>query len=214
MTPVTVINIVIPLLAGISIVLALFFTLRALQQRSELARAAYSVGRQEARQAMQVDVVRGIAAFLVGLILLGVFGLSPRPVESALPPTDVPSVTEPAGATPETAAPTATVEIVPTNTPTVEPSPTVPPATPTETPIPTDTPAPEPRTATVSSGVGVWLRAAPGTNAEQLEWVQDGTVLTLLDGYETADDLEWQRVQTPAGSAGWVAVPFIVYDEP
>jgi len=213
-TPVTVINIVIPLLAGISIVLALFFILRALQQRSELARAAYSVGRQEARQAMQVDVVRGIAAFLVGLILLGVFGLSPRPVESALPPTDIAPATEPVGASDATNTPTVTVEIVPTDTPTIEPSPTMPAATATEAPLPTDTPAPEPGTATVSSGVGVWLRAAPGTNTEQLEWLLDGTVVTLLEGYETADDLEWQQVQTPAGSVGWVAVPFIVYDEP
>ena len=214
MTPVTVINIVIPLLAGISIVLALFFILRALQQRSELARAAYSVGRQEARQAMQVDVVRGIAAFLVGLILLGVFGLSPRPVESALPPTDIAPATEPVSASDATNTPTVTVEIVPTDTPTIEPSPTMPAATATEAPLPTDTPAPEPGTATVSSGVGVWLRAAPGTNTEQLEWLLDGTVVTLLEGYETADDLEWQQVQTPAGSVGWVAVPFIVYDEP
>ena len=214
MTPVTVINIVIPLLAGISIVLALFFIMRALQQRSELARAAYSVGRQEARQAMQVDVVRGIAAFLVGLILLGVFGLSPRPVESALPPTDVAPATEPAGASDATNTPTATVEIVPTDAPTIEPSPTMPVATATELPLPTDTPVPEPGTATVSSGVGVWLRAAPGTNTEQLEWLLDGTVVTVLEGYETADDLEWQQVQTPAGSVGWVAVPFIVYNEP
>jgi hypothetical protein len=213
-TPVTVINIVIPLLAGISIVLALFFILRALQQRSELARAAYSVGRQEARQAMQVDVVRGIAAFLVGLILLGVFGLGPRPVESALPPTGLPPAIEPAGAIDASSTPTATVEVVPTDTPTEEPSPTVPAATATETPLPTDTPAPEPSTATVSSGVGVWLRAAPGTNTEQLEWLLDGTVVTVLEGYETADDLEWQQVQTPAGSVGWVAVPFIVYNEP
>ena len=214
MTPVTVINIVIPLLAGISIVLALFFILRALQQRSELARAAYSVGRQEARQAMQVDVARGIAAFLVGLILWGVFGLSPRPVESALPPTDLTPATSPAGAINATNTPTATVEVAPTDTPTLEPSPTVPEATVTETPLPTDTPAPEPSTATVSSGVGVWLRAAPGTNTEQLEWLLDGTVVTLLEGYETADDLEWQQVQTPTGSVGWVAVPFIVYNEP
>ena len=214
MTPVTVINVVVPLLAGISIVVALFFILRALQQRSELARAAYSVGRQEARQAMQVDAVRGIFAFLVGLILLGVFGLSPRPVESALPSTGLPPVTEPAGAVDASSTPTATVEVVPTNTPTLEPTPTLPAATATEAPPPTDTSVPQPSTATVSSGVGVWLRAAPGTNTEQLEWLLDGTVVTVLEGYETADDLEWQQVQTAAGNVGWVAVPFIVYNEP
>lgn len=214
MTPVTVINVIIPLLAGISLLLALFFVLRAWQQRSGVSRAAYSVGRQEARQAMQVDVVRGIAAFLVGLILLGVFGLSPRPVESALPPTGTLPATAPDAALDATSTPTATAEIIPTDTPTLEPSPTVPEVTATATPLPTDTPVPEPSTATVSSGVGVWLRAAPSTGAEQLEWLLDGTVVNLLEGYETADDLEWQQVQTPAGSVGWVAVAYIIYNEP
>jgi hypothetical protein len=80
-------------------------------------------------------------------------------------------------------------------------------------PVATDTPTAEPVTATVISEAGVWLRAIPGTEGEQLEWVLEGTTLTLLPGLETADDLEWQQVRTPAGNEGWVAVPFIQYNQ-
>jgi hypothetical protein len=68
-------------------------------------------------------------------------------------------------------------------------------------------------TAVVSSGVGVWLRATPSTTGEQLEWLLDGTVLVLLDGQETADDLLWQQVQTEAGVTGWVAADFLLTSE-
>jgi hypothetical protein len=79
--------------------------------------------------------------------------------------------------------------------------------------MPTATATAAPQTATVSSGVGVWLRAAATTEAEQLEWILDGTVLTLLPGRQSAEGFEWQQVRTPAGNEGWVAVDFIVYDQ-
>jgi hypothetical protein len=109
--------------------------------------------------------------------------------------------------TPEPATPTVEVEVVeatavPTNPPTDEPS-----------PAPTNTPEPVVNTAIVSSGVGVWLRGTPGTTGEQLEWLLDGTVLTLLDGQETADDLLWRQVQTETGLTGWVAADFILLSE-
>jgi hypothetical protein len=66
----------------------------------------------------------------------------------------------------------------------------------------------------VSSGVGVWLRGAPSTSAEQLEWLLDGTAVTLLSGQETADDLLWQQVRTEAGVEGWVARDFLTVSEP
>ena len=73
--------------------------------------------------------------------------------------------------------------------------------------------APTPQTATVSSGVGVWLRGAPSTTGEQLEWLLDGTLVTLLPGQQTADDLLWQQVRTEAGVEGWVARDFLAISE-
>jgi hypothetical protein len=175
----------------------------------------------EARRSVQIDLVRALAAIVVALIFLGAFGLTPHPVEPLFSPTepivveatDVPT-DEPAATltpadlpTPESATPTVEVEVVeetavPTNPPTDEP-----------TPVPTNTPEPVSNTAIVSSGVGVWLRGTPSTTGEQLEWLLDGTVLTLLDGQETADDLVWREVQTETGLTGWVAADFILISE-
>ena len=69
-------------------------------------------------------------------------------------------------------------------------------------------------TATVSSGVGIWLRDRPGVETEQLEWLLEGTTVIVLTGEETADDLVWQQVQTEEGLIGWVAAEFIVINEP
>lgn len=214
-----VINIVIPFLAGISILLAIFLAWRALSSRSRVTRLTYGVGRQEARQAMQINIIRSIAALFVGLILLGVWGLSPTPTETApIPTSTVPVAVEPATAT-VTLLPTATLTLaVPTAALQAEPEgetsePVVAPPTATLTPVPTDTPTPPPPTARVTSEVGVWLRAAPSAQAEQLERLEDGALLILLPGRVTAEELEWQEVRAPSGNEGWVAIPFIAYNE-
>ena len=72
---------------------------------------------------------------------------------------------------------------------------------------------PEPQTAFVNSEVGVWLRSAPSTSGEQVEWLLNGAELIVLDGKQSADDLEWQQVRAFSGNEGWVAVPFITYNE-
>ncbi len=79
--------------------------------------------------------------------------------------------------------------------------------------MPTATNTPEPLTATVASEVGVWLRSGPGVESEQLEWLFDGTILLVLPGRESADDLEWQQVQTESGVTGWVAADFLVVNQ-
>ena len=66
----------------------------------------------------------------------------------------------------------------------------------------------------VSSGVGVWLRGAPSTTGEQLEWLLDGTLVTLLGQQETADDLLWEQVRTEGGVEGWVASDFLSITAP
>lgn len=219
----TVLDIAVPLLAALSIVLALLFVYRGLQSRSLHSRAAFGVAQQEARLAMRVEFVRGIAAGLVGLILFGVVGLNARPPDDAPGPSPTPDVSTPT--VQETATTAATATLSPDTTrATAEPptlvSPTAPPtatsfeATETPNPLPpTETPTAEPETAIVTSEIGVWLRATPGTAGEQIEWVLQGTTLILLPGLETADDFDWQQVRTPDGNEGWVAVPFIQYNQ-
>ena len=216
-----VLNIVFAGIAGVAILAALYFGGRAVMRRGQSTESAYNVGRLEARRSVQIDLIRALASIVVALIFLGAFGLTPRSVEPLISPTE-PSVldatdipAEPSATTsptdsPTPAAATPTVEEVEA----VEPlaSPTTP-ATDQPTSAPTNTPEPAANTAIVSSGVGVWLRSAPSTNGEQLEWLLDGTVLTLLDGQETADDLIWQQVRTDTGIIGWVAADFILISE-
>ena len=212
-----VLNIVFAGIAGVAILAALYYGGRAIIRRGQPTDSAYNVGRLEARRAVQIDLIRALASIVVALIFLGAFGLTPRPVEPLISPTEpallldsTETPTEPSTVTP-TDAPTSTpaAPIVTENDP-VEPSP-LPPRQPTV--APTNTPEPLAETAVVSSGVGVWLRAAPSTTGEQLEWLLDGTVLTLLDGQETADDLLWRQVQTETGLVGWVAADFILISE-
>jgi hypothetical protein len=212
-----VLNIVFAGIAGLAILAALYYGGRAFIRRGQPIESAYNVGRQQARRNVQIDLVRALAAIVVALIFLGAFGLTPRPIVPLISPT------EPAPVLEATAVPTEPASIAPTDLPTdspatpiitesqpVDPSP-LPVVEPTA--VPTNTPAPVVDTAIVSSGVGVWLRAAPSTTGEQLEWLLDGTVLTLLEGQQTADDLLWQQVQTDAGVIGWVAADFLLIPE-
>ncbi len=214
-----VLNIVFAVIAGVAILAALYYGGRAVIRRGQSTESAYNVGRLEARRSVQIDLVRALASIIVALIFLGAFGLTPRPVEPLFSPTDPPLLLE------STDTPTEPATLAPTDFPTATVTPAAPivtesnPAEPTALPTaqptlePTATSAPVVETAVVSSGVGVWLRAAPSTTGEQLEWLLDGTVLTLLDGQETADDLVWQQVQTDTGLIGWVAADFILTSE-
>ena len=216
-----VLNIVFAVIAGVAILAALYYGGRAVIRRGQSTDSAYNVGRLEARRSVQIDLVRALAAIVVALIFLGAFGLTPRPVEPLISPT------EPSLVIDATEIPTDPPTLAPTDSPTwtpappivtetdpVQPSPVLT-AQPTTqlTPEPTNTSEPAVETAVVSSGVGVWLRATPSTTGEQLEWLLDGTVLTLLDGRETADELLWQQVQTEAGVIGWVAADFLLTPE-
>jgi uncharacterized protein YgiM (DUF1202 family) len=205
-------SIALLVVAGVAFVAALFLLVRALSSRSSISKQPYDVGLVEAKRSSQAQLLAAGASFIVGLIFLGAFALIPR--------GDVAAETEPVVPVLPTTAivvptPAATRELVAPAVETAPPQPTQPPVTPTigatETPVPTE-PA-GPTTATVSSGVGVWLRSAPTTASEQLEWLLDGTVVTLLAGQETADDLLWQQVQAESGAEGWVARDFLVINE-
>ncbi len=215
---VVLVNILLPILALVSLVAAFIYLLRALGQRRRVDNQAYGVGQVEMRRAMKIGFLRAIAVAVLGAILLVAWSifLSVSDMEPAMSAEDTPAPSP-------TMSETITTTTTPSASPTVllpSPSPTAalllsPTATETAvpSPSPTITPPPAPLTATVSSGVGVWLRATPSTEGEQLEWVLDGTVVTLLPGQETGEEFTWQQVRTPVGNEGWVAVPFLVYSE-
>jgi hypothetical protein len=181
-----------------------YFIWRAFRSRHKLSIQPYNVGQQEAHRATKINAIRAIYCLLLALIFFAVISVSPR-LERLIP---APMVTP----SPESISPSPVATLVPTATKavsTLEPSPTSPVPTATGTPLPTVTSSPPPLTATVSSGVGVWLRDLPGTETEQLEWLLEGTVLIVFPGQETADDLLWRQVQTEEGLIGWVASDFI-----
>lgn len=196
-------TVVVPVLALLSIVAMVYFAYKAVRERSRSSRKAYNVGRQESHKASRVNLIRSGVFLALALILLLVFL-----VGLATPFNQVPQVTPTVA--PTTVPPTAAATDTPELEPTAEATPTSPLPTPTATASATPTNTPEPPTATVNSGVGVWLRSAPGTDTEQLEWLLDGTLLLLLPGRETVEGIEWQQVQTAAGVQGWVAAEFIV----
>ena len=204
-----ILDILLPILVGFSILAMLIFLVRAFRSRHKSSRQAYDVGRQEAHRTSRLNIIRAAIFLLLAFILLAIMGISPILIQSSVEPTTAPRPQE-------TVAPSRAATLVPTATEvtsTVEPSPTSPSPTATSTPPPTSTSTPQPLTATVSSGVGVWLRESPGTETEQLEWLLEGTVLIVLAGQQTSEDLLWQQVETEEGRVGWVAADFIVINE-
>ena len=211
--------IIVAVLFGLAAAVSLVIALRA---RARTNSAAYGVGQQESRQLMLASLLRAGLFLLVALILAGVYGLSALPDESlAVDPDTVELAPD---EDPDAALAATATELAPT--PTEEPSRT--PAAPVQvtatlppTAVPTDTPSPEPTatatatatpvpSAVVISEVGLYLREAPG-GTQEVELLPLGTELTLLDGLETVDEVEWQEVRAPSGREGWVAVPFIEY---
>lgn len=208
-------NLIILALAALSMLAALVSLVNALLRRNAMTNEPYGVGRQESRRAMLVAFIRAGVLAVFALILFGVYGLSARPDDLV---STEPQATFESTATESAASGTAAA----TATPTSEPTPTartvtLPPAitsaaptnTPAPTAIPTMTPTPVP-SAVVNSEVGLYLRPEPGSTVE-LELLDNGDILELLEGRETVDDVEWQQVRSVSGNEGWVAVEFITY---
>ena len=206
----SVVNVVLLALTVICALAALYFLGRGLQARSTQARYPYGVAKQEARHDMQVSFMRAGFLAILTLILLGIFGLAPNE-EGAETPANATSTVEPAAAT---AQPTIDSTSTPERPSSASPSPTVIEVMVTRTMTPTITEAPTEApvsvTATVNSPNGLWLREAPG-GTQQIELIAHESVLDVLAGRETAEDIDWQQVRTPAGNEGWVAAEFLIY---
>jgi hypothetical protein len=209
------INLVLLVFAGLFALAAVLSALAGLGTRSRMANSPYGVGRQERRRTMQVSFIRALAFAILALIFFGVYGISSRPggtraSERGVGATQVPPV---ASATPgitatATFAATATATLAASTPTATTPSVT---GTPTATATATITPTPEP-SAIVTAPAGLYLRDVPGGTAE-LELITEGTVLVLLPGRQTVDDLDWQQVRSPSGLEGWVAAEFLDYQQ-
>jgi hypothetical protein len=176
---------------------------------------------------MLLSLFGGLVFLVIGLLLFGLYGLvgfdfliEASPAENPTP-TITPNILLTTTISATVAGTAAATLTGPTSTPiTLEnlSTATNTPAPPTETPTPSITPFPSPTstpdvdTAVVNSPNGLWLREAPG-GTQEVELIPDGTILVLLPGLETVNDLEWQQVRTPAGNEGWVAVDFIIYQQ-
>lgn len=198
-----VFNIILPILVVLSILAIIYFVARAFAARSRAGSQPYNVGRLVVRQSAQVNLFRALIALLFALFFLALIAIGPR-LATAIP---VPTPTPTATAVPPTFTPTSAATATATFEPVATPTSPVPTATaPLEA---TATATAQPPTAVVTSGVGVYLRAAPGTTSEQLQYLEQGTVVVLLEGQETAEELLWQQVQAPDGQVGWVALDFV-----
>ncbi len=217
MSAMAIVSLIVLILAILCFVAAITSAIGALQSRSQSTRVTYGVGRQDARRSMRIGLLRSIGIAFVGVILLGVFGLTRMTGDPAVTGsgTRAPAFFPTRAVATESVAPAGTPTVTPISLPTgtatlpPEPSATIPPPTATLSPTATATPPPS---AVVSSEVGLYLREAPG-GTQQLELLPVGTVLILLAGRTSFEGEEWQQVRTPSGLEGWVAVQYITYQQ-
>jgi uncharacterized hydrophobic protein (TIGR00271 family) len=146
-------------------------------------------------------------------------------LDPVVPPTLTPTATSTNTTTPgpsPTTTNTPTATATPTTTPTQTPAPThTPTVTPTVAFVPTNTPAPTatptgvptstPATAAVITPYGLNLRLEPSLDGAILTFLEEGTVVILLEGRQTAGDLTWQQVEY-SGQIGWVSNELIAQD--
>ena len=159
----------------------------------------------------------------VGLTLTVIFVTELDPI---VPPTQTPTPTAtntptPGPTTTSTSTPTATSTLTatPTETPTPTGTPTstatatvLPTETTTATGTPTNTATPTPETAVITYPYGLNLRSEPARAGEVLALLEEGSMVIVLAGVETADGLTWQQVEFN-GLMGWVSSEFLERSE-
>jgi len=113
-------------------------------------------------------------------------------ITAAVAPSATLSLLEPTDGEP----PTATV-VLPVSTPPV-------------TALPTEIRPGALVVVTNTGAGGLNLREEATTSANTVGRAQDGTVLTVLEGPQQADDYTWWKVRTPDGKEGWAAANWLV----
>jgi len=141
----------------------------------------------------------------VGLGVINIIrkqSITPTPsTVPGLAPTQSLAQTTPGAATP-TIPPVVTLEPTPTPLPTATPAPTVPAAL-------------EPgiyAKVVGTQGAGVSVRAGPGTNNARLQIAPEDSVLLILEGPRTDENLQefiWWYVRDADGNEGWTVQEFL-----
>lgn len=154
-----------------------------------------------------VGVLSGL--LIIGLIGLGVVNMIRK--QAITPTPSVIAATEAlAVATAATQAPKASPTIPPVVT--LEPTPT---PTPTQTPTPAapDQLAPNTYARVINtSGLGVSMRAGPGTNNARLTIAAENSVVLILDGPRDDANQEgyiWWFIRNEAGEEGWAVEEYL-----
>ena len=183
--------------AAIGAVVAGFAALVFFYQTQEAQRASRRALFDTERQVYLDRIRRGRLGALALLVLaVALLGLNVGSSAIANPP---PTATPTATPTPTLPPPT----IGPSPTPTLPPTATFTPEPPTATP--------EPRTATVTNAGSIGLRLRDAPNGNLIDYLPDGTLVTLLDEptVRTDDGIEWQKVVDAQGREGWVATQYL-----
>jgi hypothetical protein len=200
------------------------------EQQSELNHELGAARRRRALRTQstnpQAIIVAAIpVVVLLAVVAMGVWLIQSRKQATAAraTPTHLPTL-----------PPATLVAAVKVATLTAVPSPSLAPATPTSgqqvsqptaTPEPTLTPTPEPvvvePTATPetvavlaqgtiaevsgTNGRGLRLRVGPSINEATIEFLPDGSKVTILGGPKEADGYSWYNVRDESGTEGWAA---------
>lgn len=186
-------------IAAIGAVVALFGAAIFFWQTQEAQRASRRALFDTERQ-VYLDRIRRGRLSALGLAALGIILFGVNLGSSAIanpPPTATPTLTPTPTSPPPTIGPSPTPTLPPTLTPTPAPA----------------SPTPQPQTGTVTGAgsIGLRLRDAPSTDGNLIDYLLDGTVVTILpdDPVTTADGIEWRKVIDPQGREGWVAVQYL-----
>lgn len=173
------------------------------------ARAASAVPHskvEELQDAISIELQREVGLTMTVILV--------RELDPKVPPTQTPAPTATKTSTPgptPTFTPTFTPTPLPTSTFTPQPTATfTPDPTATPTAVPTNTPIPTatPETAVVIYPYGLNLRAEPSRDAEILAFLPADTIVIVLEGQETVDNIAWQQVEAD-GQTGWVSAEFL-----
>lgn len=117
-------------------------------------------------------------------------------LDPLIPPTATPTLPPNITAT-QTATVTSTPTVMPSQTPTM---------TPTSTPTPTSTivPSPTPQMGEILNltNHGTYFRKGP--KGDIIDWLPDGTKVSILTGSVIVEGLSWIEVRTLDGETGWV----------
>ncbi len=181
----------VALLAAVATAIGAGFLMWSGQGASRTGRGAlFNTERQVAFERAKRSRYSAMALGAVSIFLFVIYFVTSGSAGIALEPTPTPT---------RTPRPTATMapEKRETLIATIEPSPTT-------------TPPPAKAVVTNAGEFGLRLRDAPAGN--QIEFLQDGTVLEVVPEpqVKTDDGITWQKVRDPQGRVGWVSVEYIV----